>query len=119
MARSFWERYNHYDPSEGFGSADEWAKAAEALSEKIRGSKHRRGKNKKSHNTLNQDIANSSMANLADLELLYLDKMPDTFEGLKRAFRNALFVVHPDYGGTDSQCRAAMEAMARLAQQYD
>jgi hypothetical protein len=44
--------------------------------------------------------------------------MPKNIADLKRAFHNALFVVHPDYGGTDEATREALKAFDRLTKFY-
>lgn len=54
----------------------------------------------------------------ADLLLLNLSEMPETADLLKRAYRNSLFLYHPDHGGTDAEAIAAREAFERLAKNY-
>jgi hypothetical protein len=90
--------YKHYDPkAEGYGSADEWINAAEALAGGIPAFARVTG-----------------TAASPDLTALFLEKMPDSVEALKRAFRNAMMVAHPDHGGTNEQARDVMAAYKRL-----
>lgn len=90
--------YKHYDPkAEGFGSAEEWVRAAERLAAGIPAFARSIGK-----------------APSTDLAALFLDAMPETVEALKRAFRNAMMVAHPDHGGTNEQARAVLESYKRL-----
>jgi hypothetical protein len=98
--------YQHYDPkTEGYGSADEWIAAAEALASG-RGTLHF-GNRGQSSSKINPDLVT-----------LNLTEMPADIAGLKRAFRNTLFIVHPDHGGTDAACIAAMKAFERLTKFY-
>ncbi len=93
--------YRHYNPSlEGFGSADEWMRKADAI---LTG----RGL-KAAFDTTDTQLQR-------DLRALHLDAMPGSAADLKRAFRNTLFVVHPDHGGTAAATQAAIEAFERLA----
>lgn len=94
--------YKHYDPKkDGYGSVDDWIAAAEALAGG-RGFLHTKSKTGLE----------------ADLELLFLSELPADIGGLKKAYRNSLFVYHPDHGGTNEQCRAAISAFERLSKQY-
>lgn len=96
--------YKHYNPSlEGFGSTDEWMRKAEAI---LTG----RGILKafdRADTQLNRDLAT-----------LNLDAMPGDAAGLKRAYRNTLFIVHPDYGGSNEATIAAGAAFERLAKHF-
>ncbi len=93
--------YRHYDPrTEGYGSPDDWIAAAEAL---ISGT---------------AIFKKNAPAENPDLATLYLTEFPDDIAGLKKAFRNTLFIVHPDYGGTNEATRAALAAFERLAKFY-
>lgn len=94
--------YKHYNPrTEGYGSAEDWFAAADALAGGcgVLRSKAKTGLE-------------------ADLELLSLSDLPADIAGLKKAFHNSLFIYHPDHGGTNDQCRAAMSAFERLSRQY-
>lgn len=91
--------YRHYNPAEGYGSEDEWIAAAEALAS-------------------GGTILITRTRQHPDLEKLYLSEMPQTIAELKRAFRNTLFIVHPDYGGTNEACREALAAFERLSHAY-
>ena len=96
--------YKHYDPkTEGYGSADEWIRQAEAIA----GGRSTLGTGAKPKTGLERD-----------LELLNLDELPDTMAALKKAFRNTMFIVHPDYGGTNEQCRDVLAAFDRLSKHY-
>ncbi len=105
------ESYSHYDPKiEGFGSAEEWAHIADSIADKI-------GGNKGFRQTINQPVANHKKN--PDLELLLLDNLPATVNGLKIAFRNTMFIVHPDVeGGSNEACRNVLEAYERLLRLY-
>jgi len=92
--------HRHYDPkTEGYGSFDEWLRAADALS----GAKG-----------LPVGAKPKGTGRNADLEELGLAAMPATLEALKRGFRNAIFAAHPDHGGTDAAAIAVMAAYKRL-----
>jgi hypothetical protein len=94
--------YEHYDPrKEGYGSAEEWMAAAEALAGG-RGTLRLKPK--------------TGVA--ADLALLFLDDLPADIAGLKKAYRNTLFLVHPDYGGDVEKCKAVVAAFERLTKFY-
>jgi hypothetical protein len=96
--------YKHYDPArEGYGSADEWIAAAEALAGGNRGFFKSRP---------NQPRINP------DLVTLMLEEMPSHIDGLKKAFKNALFLHHPDFGGTNEACRNVLTAFERLSKLY-
>ncbi len=95
--------YQHYDPrQEGYGSTDEWMAAADALA----------GGRGILKNT-------TKPKGNPDLNLLNLDAMPADIGALKRAFRNTLFLVHPDFaGGSNEACRAVLAAFDRLLRFY-
>jgi hypothetical protein len=86
--------------SEGFGTIDDLIKAAEALV-----------------GTRSSLVRNKPAAS-ADMQTLFLDAMPDTVAGLKTAYRNSLFIYHPDHGGTDAKAIAARDAFERLLRNY-
>ena len=106
MAKSFWERYEHYDPKDGFGSAQEWADLADLLAAKVSGGF--------TTNTAKGSRKVEKGKKDPDLETLMLDKMPESVDKLKTAYRNSLFLYHPDHGGTNEQAIAAREAFERL-----
>jgi hypothetical protein len=92
---------NRYDPKkEGYGSAEQWIAAAEAL---INGTILRVG-TKRTGNP--------------DLELLGVDELPETMEALKKAYRNAMFIHHPDYGGDVETAKQVNLAFERLGKNY-
>jgi hypothetical protein len=91
--------YRHYDTSNGFGSFEEWLRAADAL-------------------TGNQ-VDNTRGEMQDDLDALFLDSMPSSLIELKKAFRNAMFVHHPDYGGTNDAARKALDAFGRLKSKFN
>jgi hypothetical protein len=93
--------YKHYDESEGFGSADEWIRIAEAL---LGGGA--------------KLVFSKEDKNSKDLAYLNLFEMPATPELLKKAFRNSLFIYHPDHGGSNEAVREAMAAFERLSKHY-
>jgi hypothetical protein len=97
--------YQHYDPkTEGYGSAEEWIRQAEAIA----GGRSTLGGTAKPKTGLERD-----------LELLNLGELPLTMAALKKAFRNTMFVVHPDMpGGTNEACRDALAAFERLSKHY-
>ena len=89
--------YNHYDTSDGFGSFEEWIRAAEMLT---------------------GGVATTRNEMQDDLDFLLLDTMPASLADLKKAFRNAMFVYHPDHGGSNEQARKALEAFGRLKSKF-
>jgi hypothetical protein len=91
---------NRYDASKGFGSPDEWIRAAEALLD---------GRLVLLHNI--QTIS-------ADLIMFGLDELPTDLSVLKTAYRKRLFTVHPDYGGTEALTMDAVAAFERLVKNY-
>jgi hypothetical protein len=94
--------YRHYNPeTEGYGSTEEWIRAAEALASGC--------------GILN---IRSSGTHNPDLLMLNLEALPNDISGLKRAFHNSLFIHHPDYGGTNEACREALAAFERLKRHY-
>lgn len=96
--------YRHYDPTrEGYGSADEWLRKADAI---LTG----RGILKAFDRTDTQMDR--------DLRTLSLEAMPADAASLKRAYRNTLFVVHPDYGGSNAATIEATQAFERLSKHY-
>lgn len=105
-ARTFSDAaYKHYDPkTEGYGSADDWIAAAEAMA------------GGRAHLHAGTDRKKTGLER--DLELLNLTELPLTVAELKRAFRNTMFTVHPDYGGTNDQCRDVLTAFERLSKHY-
>jgi hypothetical protein len=115
-----WRTYKQYDPkTEGFGSAQEWAKAAESLGRKGAQGGNARGKarvgNKARASTSDHDNRSTLPAHIRrDLQVLLLETMPQDTGALKRAYHNVLFIVHPDYGGTEAACIAATDAYERL-----
>lgn len=96
--------YRHYNPAlEGYGSVDEWLRKADAI---LTG----RG--------LAQAFDPADTQLQRDLRTLNLEALPGDAAGLKRAYRNTLFLVHPDHGGTAAATIAATEAFERLARQF-
>jgi len=93
--------YRHYDTSNGFGSMDEWIRAAEALAggRLLLAPEARHVKN-------------------ADLEFLFMTDMPETVEALKKGWRNAMFIYHPDHGGDVEDAKKAIAAYERLLKNY-
>jgi hypothetical protein len=98
--------YQHYDPKrEGFGSAEEWLRTAEAAFagrgsyERVLGTR-------------------TTPEQLRYLRAIGLTELPESPADLKKAFRVHLFRVHPDHGGTAEATRAAITAFEKLAQFY-
>ena len=54
-----------------------------------------------------------------DLLVLGLDRMPASWDGLRRAYRAAAKAAHPDTGGSADAFRAVSEAFERLARGLD
>ena len=104
VKRSFSDAaYQHYDVKAlGYGSRDEWMAAADAMAS---------GKGALRFSTLAEKAD-------ADLEMLMLDSLPPDVAGLKTAFRNAMFLAHPDHGGTNEAARDTMAAYKRLLERY-
>jgi hypothetical protein len=107
-ARRFWsgETYATYDPTkEGFGSAAEWTAQAESLAS---------GKG-----TYKRPEGAKSQARISpDLVTLGITEMPAHVDGLKAAFKKAMFVAHPDHGGTNEAARNLIDAYKRLLKFY-
>lgn len=96
--------YKHYDAASlGFGNVEDWISAAEALA----AAKGFLGSTK--------PRAPGPHADLVELGLM---EMPADLAALKRAYRNALFISHPDHGGTDATARATIEAYTRLLDSF-
>ena len=103
--RSFSEAaYRHYDPAEGYGSPEEWMRAAEGMANGSAGFGRIEG-------------AKSPARTTADLRAIGLDGMPQTKQELLRAFRAAAMTAHPDHGGSNEAIRAVLEAYQRLLAQ--
>jgi hypothetical protein len=85
--------YKHYDPkTEGYGGPDQWETIAEHLFGKV--------------------VAHGEFARY--LTVLALTVMPSSLAELVSAFRAAMFKAHPDYGGSNADARAVLEAYAVL-----
>lgn len=96
--------YRHYNPSlEGFGSTAEWLRKAEAIL---------------SGEGIGLAFGPGETDLQQDLRTLNLKAMPGDRDGLKRAYRNTLFDVHPDHGGTTEATIAATDAFERLARHF-
>ncbi len=54
-----------------------------------------------------------------DLLALGLDRIPSSWDGLRRAYRAAAKAAHPDTGGSADAFRAVSEALERLARRLD
>ena len=54
-----------------------------------------------------------------DLLALGLDRMPSSWDGLRRAYRAAAKAAHPATGGSADAFRAVSEAFERLARRLD
>ncbi len=93
--------YKHYDPRQtGYGSTDEWIAAAEAIAG-------------------GATILTTKTTSInPDLLILNLVDWPATMDGLKRAFRNTLHLVHPDHGGSNEATRDLLAAFGRLSKFY-
>ena len=92
--------YKKYDASKGFGSTEEWIRAAEALL-----------------NGRTVLIAGTKPVS-KDLQMFFLTELPADVAVLKKAYRNSMFIYHPDHGGTEEQAKAANLAFERLVANY-
>ena len=54
-----------------------------------------------------------------DLLALGLDRIPSSWDGLRRAYRAAAKAAHPDTGGSADAFRAVSDAFERLARRLD
>lgn len=100
--------YRHYDPRvSGYGSAEDWINAAESLT----GNTH-------DTTRVRREARAGRPGRNPDLAILNLDDFPADLAGLKTAFRNTMFVVHPDHGGSNEACREALTAFERLSKFY-
>jgi hypothetical protein len=88
-----------YDTSTGYGSPEEWIRAAEAM---MSGNLLIEG-----HHAVSED-----------LEYMMLSEMPKTAAAMKKAFHNALFVYHPDYGGSDDAVRKLLTIYEKLTKNF-
>lgn len=104
--RSFSEAaYHHYSPAkEGYGSPDEWMRAAEEMANGSAGFGRIEG-------------TKSPAKTNADLQALGLDEVPRTKQELLRTFRAAAMTAHPDHGGSNEAIRAVLDAYQRLLMQ--
>lgn len=93
--------YAHYDTRQGFGSPDEWFRAAERLGAGRGGYRGPR-----------------ATRITPDMVLLGLLSMPADVSGLKSAMRAMAFKVHPDYGGSEAAFSAMFAAYERLLRSY-
>ena len=93
--------YSHYNPrQDGYGSTDEWIAAAEAIAG-------------------GATILTTKTTSInPDLVIMHLTDWPADIAGLKRAFRNSLFLCHPDYGGSNEATRELLAAFERLSKFY-
>lgn len=106
--RGFMDGYRTYDPgTEGYGSADQWRRAAEAI-----------GQGGAAHFHLAAPGAQHSPAEAAALATLGLGGIPDDFPILRSAMRTAMMKAHPDHGGTDDAARQVFDAYALLSKRY-
>lgn len=100
--RDFMGGYKTYDTSKGFGSADEWIRAAEALGAQpgfVPPAGPAPAKPGQPH---------------PDLVTLGLDALPESEALLKSAMRRALIPAHPDHGGSREAMEAVTNAWHRL-----
>jgi hypothetical protein len=99
--------YNHYDTSNGFGSAYEWIRQAE---------QHAYGRGRYQPPPRQRFTPNSQAD---DLKLLSLTAMPDEAKGLVKAMRKQAMIDHPDHESGDQKRFIAMiEAYERLLKYY-
>ena len=90
--------YAHYDPEkEGWGSPDSW----EEIARKVFGLAR-----------LKTGPVNKWLAALG------LDTMPASLDELKKAFRAAMMIAHPDHGGTNEAALDTMEAYETLRRRF-
>ena len=100
--------YRHYDPkTEGYGSTEQWEAMADAFAEAL-------GLGAAAKVSPQAKTGRSN----PDLVTLNLTEMPATVALLKTAYRNTMFVAHPDYGGSNDAARAVIEAFKRLLKHY-
>lgn len=95
--------YRHYDPRHGFGSAEEWVRAAEEAA-------WGRGRYRPTGQP------QPSLA--ADLAQLGLTELPADVKELVAAMRRMAFKTHPDHGGTPEAFTAMFTAYERLLTNY-
>jgi len=89
--------YKEFSPEQ----CEEWERAAEQIYKKLFGLRYSR------------ENIDSCLA------VLGLKVVPDNSTDLTRAFRVAMFKVHPDHGGTDVAARECLEAYAILKKVLD
>ena len=90
----------HYDPAvSGFGSPEQWAATADAAAS-------------------GRGVRKTAVGRMADLVWLGLAALPASVAGLKKAFRAAAKVHHPDAGGSAKDFKAMYAAYVRLLKNY-
>jgi hypothetical protein len=99
--------YEHYDTADGFGSAEEWFRSADALADALG-----LGAGAKPKPT-------SKSASNPKLRILGLEALPATFDEFKSAFRRAARRAHPDGGGSDETFRAVYAAYEEIVRSYE
>jgi hypothetical protein len=113
-ARRTWSGadYKTYDPqAEGYGNYAEWERLAEELFGRI-------GDDLKDQTRSRHGSTGPGWTNDPLLRALGLDRLPTHVEGLTKAFRERMFKVHPDHGGTNDECREVMRAYQILKRRY-
>jgi hypothetical protein len=117
--------YSHYDTREGFGTAEDWIRAAEGMAGGRYRYRYYREERKqqappRDHGRQapppRQPRATSSHAE--DMRLLGLTSMPEVVKGLVTAMRKRAMIDHPDHGGTNAAFVAMFAAYERLLRWY-
>ena len=102
--RGFMDGYRTYDTSQGFGSVEDWMRAAEAIGADphfvpLKGA---------------TPLSAPLRPGDPDLILLKLEALPGDEAALKSAMRRALIPAHPDHGGSREAVEAVTNAWHRL-----
>ena len=106
------DAYRHYDPSFGYGSAEEWARAAEGFAQGY-------GRYRGGRSSGRPCTSRGPRSSRSDLELLELSEMPADASGVTAAMRRMAFKLHPDCGGNAKDFIAMFDAYKRLLRFYE
>jgi hypothetical protein len=123
------EAYSHYDIRHGFGSAEDWIRAAENLGagrgryhEENPFDKARREYQEREEARQRQYKAprkqRPTFTREDDMRLLGLTQMPPEVKGLVDAMRRRAFIDHPDHGGSKEAFQSMFAAYERLLAWY-
>jgi SWIM zinc finger len=117
----FTSGYATYDTSQGFGSWDEWARAAENLATGRDRYRYRTPRTPPAGDRSQRDAPPKAPPRTSQAEAmrrLGLTSMPHDATGLVKAMRVKARVLHPDYGGDPAALTAMFDAYRQLLDHY-